>query len=74
MKILSMTVLARSNKDEVEEISPTEFVVRVKAEPTKGHANKEALKALARHLGIPFAKLMPTKNDGDNIKTVMVIE
>ncbi len=74
MRILTMTVLSRCKRDEVEETGPDAFLVRVKAMPTKGQSNKNALKILAHHLGVGTHQLMPTIKDGQATKTVMVIE
>ncbi len=74
MKVVTMHVKPRSNKDEVEQVSETEFIVRVKAEPTKGIANKNALKLLAHHLDIPFSRVMLTKGEKFQIKTVLIMD
>lgn len=74
MKVITITVKSRSKRNEVEEINGTEFVVRVKAAPEKGKANKEAIKTIARHLGLPSSQLMLTKGEKYETKTILVMD
>ncbi len=74
MRVVTMTVKPRCAREEVEEIGEDEFMVRVKAEPLRGRANKEALKLLAHHLGVSHSKVMLTKGEGSPVKRVLIME
>lgn len=72
MRIIQITVKARNNREIVEETATDEFLVCVKSSPERGRSTKDALKLIARHLHVPFAKLMLTANEGQQIKTVVI--
>lgn len=74
MKVITMIVKSRCAREEVEEIGEDEFMVRVKAEPTRGLSEKVALKLLAQHFRIPHSKLMLTKGEGGPKKRVLIME
>jgi len=56
MKILVM-VKANSKHPRIEEVSPGEFRVHVKAPPREGKANEAVLKALAEHVHVPLCRI-----------------
>ncbi|MEP7167463.1 MAG: DUF167 domain-containing protein [Candidatus Woesebacteria bacterium] len=69
-----MTVKPRCAREEVEELGEDEFMVRVKADPLRGRANKEALKLLAHHLGVSHSKVMMASHEGGPQKRVLIME
>ena len=52
MKVFTIHVKPLSSRDEVITIGDDEFEVHTKQPPTRGKANKDAIKLLARHLGM----------------------
>lgn len=56
MKI-SVKVKSGAKINSVEKISERDFVVFTKNPPREGRANEGALKALARHFGVPKSSL-----------------
>ena len=50
---LNIKVLPRSSKQEVTRIDANLYGVRVFAAPAKGEANKEVIKLIAAHFGLP---------------------
>ncbi len=74
MKILHITVKPSSSRDEVEEVSPSEFTIRTPAPAKEGKANKEVIKLLARHLHVSPASLMVSKGERWNEKTILLLD
>lgn len=74
MKVLTVHVKPRASRDEVEKKSEFEYIVHVKALPQKGKANKDALKILARFLGVSQSQLALTKGEKLQTKTVLLMD
>lgn len=55
---LFVTAKTNAREEKVESIDDTHFVVRVKATPVEGKANKAIAKALAKHLQIAPSRLI----------------
>ena len=50
---LNIKVQPRARKPGIEKVSSGEYKIRVSAPPSKGEANKEVIKTLASHFGLP---------------------
>lgn len=50
---LTVSVQPRSQNPGIEKLDSGEYRVRVHAPPVKGEANKEAVKTVASHFGVP---------------------
>ncbi|MBP9700123.1 DUF167 domain-containing protein [Candidatus Woesebacteria bacterium] len=74
MRVITIQVHPRSNRDEVIQTGKDTFDVRVKAMPEKGKANKDAIKELAHFLGMPQSNLLLTKGEKFQEKTILVLE
>lgn len=74
MKVLTIHVKHTWPRDEVLELAPDEYEVRSKLAPKNGRAVKDAIKILARHLGLSESQLMLTSHEGSPIKQVLVLE
>lgn len=74
MKVVTMIVKARAAHEAIEETGPDVYVANVKSTPERGRATKDALKLLARHLRVPFSKLLLTSRDGLAQKTVCIVD
>ena len=74
MRVLQIIVKPRCPRESIEVVSEDEMSISVKSTPERGRATKDALKLLARHLNVPFAKLMLTSNEGLQVKTVVVLD
>lgn len=74
MKVLTIHVKHTWPRDEVIVLGPDEYEVRSKLTPKKGRANKDAIKILARYLGLSESQLMLTSNEGSPIKQILVLE
>ena len=72
--MLSVTVIPQSTRNSVEQTGPTAYKVHVTQTAFKGKANREMLKALAHHLKVPASKLVVSRGDRTNEKTVILLE
>jgi hypothetical protein len=50
---LNIKVQPRARQPGIEKVSSGEYKIRVSAPPSKGEANKEVIKTLASHFGLP---------------------
>lgn len=69
---LYVTVQPRSRKSEVEKLNSGEYKVRVVAPPSKGEANREVIKILASHFGLPPSRLRIVRGQKSRRKLVLV--
>lgn len=69
---LYVTVQPRSRKSEVEKLNSGEYKVRVVAPPSKGEANREVIKILASHFGLPPSRLRIVRGQKSRRKVVLV--
>ena len=53
IKRISVKVIPRSKLERVEQIDDSVFVVRTRAIPEKGKANREVVRLLEEHFGVP---------------------
>ncbi len=74
MRVITIHVYPRSNRDEVVQTGTDTYDVRVKAMPEKGKANKDAIKTLAYFLGLPQSRLLLTKGEKFQDKTIVVLD
>ncbi len=51
--LLKVKVQTRARNPGIEKIGPSEYNVRVRAAPSKGEANKQAIKLIADYFGLP---------------------
>ncbi len=72
--IVEVRVSANSPKQAVEEMGEGKLKVRVKAKPVEGRANAEVVELLARHFGVPAARVRILRGSTSNRKTIEVIE
>ena len=52
---LNIKVYPRSRKQDITQIDSDTYKVRVLAPPSKGEANKEVIKIIAAHFGLPVS-------------------
>lgn len=74
MTVYTLTVRASAARDEVVKTGEETFDIHTKAPAKKGKANKEAIKLLSKHLGVPQSMLMLTKGEKFHIKTVLLLD
>ncbi len=74
MQILKVVVIPLSSRNDVETTGPDAYKVHVTQSAIKGKANKEMLKHLAKHLGVPVSRLLISRGDRSNEKTVILLE
>jgi hypothetical protein len=74
MQVLSVTVIPQASRNSVQAMGSDAYKVHVTASAFKGKANKEMLKHLARHLGVPASRLLISRGDRTNDKTVILLQ
>ncbi|MGB9892895.1 MAG: DUF167 domain-containing protein [Candidatus Saccharicenans sp.] len=73
-KILKVSVQPKSSRQQLVQISETEFKAKLFSAPTKGKANAELLELLAEHLKIPHSKLRLIRGETSRIKFIEILE
>jgi len=71
---LKITVRTNSSRPGVEELEDGSLKVFVSASPEKGKANKEALKLIAGHLGVPRGRVSIARGVTSRDKMVIVYD
>ncbi len=66
----TVMVRPRARKRFIEETGPGEFKVRVVSAAEKGAANREVLRLLADHLGVPPSKLKIIQGEKSRQKVI----
>lgn len=74
MRILTVTVHPDSTRDDVVAVNENAFKVYVTQSSKQGKANKTAMIKLAQFLGVPPAKLILSRGDRSNNKTVILLD
>jgi uncharacterized protein len=74
MEVLTIQVNPFASRDEVKKISDTEYEVSTVAPPEKGKANKQVVKLLARFFNMSPSKLIITKGERWNTKTILKMD
>jgi uncharacterized protein (TIGR00251 family) len=74
MQVLTITVVPSASRNDVVPTGQDNYKVYVTAPAQKGKANKDMLKILSKHLGLPVSHLIISRGDRSNKKTVLVLE
>ncbi|PWU24341.1 hypothetical protein C5B42_00035 [Candidatus Cerribacteria bacterium 'Amazon FNV 2010 28 9'] len=74
MTILTIHVKPRSSRDDVKKIGTNEFEVSTVAAPEEGRANDQVMKLLARYFNTSPSKLVVTKGERWNDKTILLMD
>ncbi len=74
MRILSVTVIPQSSRNEVVPQGENSYKVYVTQPALKGKANAAMCKVLAQHLNVPQSRLILSRGDRSNEKTVILTE
>ncbi len=74
MKAITLTVHPSARRDEVKQISASEFNVSTTAPAKEGKANKQVIKLLARFLNTSPSNLIVAKGERWNTKTILFLE
>lgn len=74
MKVFTVTVHPGSKRDVVEKVSSEEYKISTVAPAKEGKANKMVIKLLANHLKVSASKLLVTKGERWNTKTILQLE
>lgn len=69
---LTVNVQPRSPNPGIEELDNGEYRVRVKAPPAKGEANREVVKTVASHFGVPPSCVKIVRGMKSRKKTVLI--
>ncbi len=73
-KFLDVIVKPKSSVEEVKQIAPNTFQVKVKEPPTEGRANKRVLELLAKHLNIPKSRLRIKSGASSRRKIIQIVD
>lgn len=74
MKALTVTVQPQARKDEVTKVSDTEYNVSTTQPAKEGKANKHVVKLLARYFNCSPSKLIVSKGERWNTKTILLLD
>jgi len=69
---LSIRVQPRARKPGLEKLSSGEYKIRVLAPPSKGEANREVIKTLASHFGLPPSRVKIVRGEKSRRKLVLL--
>jgi hypothetical protein len=69
---LNIKVQPRARKPGIEKVSSGEYKIRVSAPPSKGEANKEVIKTLASHFGLPLSRVKIIRGQKSQHKLVLL--
>ncbi|NIO48626.1 MAG: YggU family protein [Candidatus Aminicenantes bacterium] len=69
---LNIKVQPRARKPGLEKVSSREYKIRVSAPPSKGEANREVVKALASHFGLPPSRVKIVRGQKSKSKLVLL--
>lgn len=70
---INVKVKPNSKTEEVIPEDSNSFIVRVKAPPVEGKANRAVIKALAKHFDIPESRLAIIKGLTSKTKVIQII-
>lgn len=74
MNALTITVQPQARRDEVKKVSETEYTISTTQPAKEGKANKHVIKLLARFLQTSPSKLIVTKGERWNTKTILFMD
>ena len=69
---LNIRVQPRSRKQDITQIGVDSYKVRVLAPPSKGKANKEVIKIIADHFGLPVSLVHIVRGSTSRDKVVTI--
>jgi uncharacterized protein (TIGR00251 family) len=69
---LTVNVQPRAQNPGIEKLDSGEYKVRVHAPPTKGEANKEVVKTVASHFGVPSSWVKIVRGMKSRKKAVLI--
>lgn len=69
---LTVNVQPRAQNPGIEKLDSGEYRVRVHAPPTKGEANREVMKTLASHFGVPPSRVKIVRGMKSRKKSVLI--
>ena len=69
---LNIKVRPRARKPGIEKVSSGEYKIRVSAPPSKGEANKEVVKILASHFGLPPSSVKIVRGQKSQRKLILL--
>ena len=69
---LNIKVQPRARKPGLEKVNSGEYKIRVSAPPSKGEANKEVIKTLASHFGLPPSSVKIVRGQKSQHKLVLL--
>lgn len=69
--VLKIRLRPSSSRQGIVGVQDDRLLISVHSPPEKGKANREALKVLARHLGVPASRLEITSGLASRLKTVL---
>ncbi len=69
---LNIKVHPRSRKQDITQIDTDTYKVRVLAPPSKGEANKEVIKIIAAHFGLPVSLVQIVRGHASRDKVVAI--
>lgn len=70
--LLTVNVQPRAQNPGIEKLDSGEYRVRVHAPPAKGEANKEVMKTLASHFGVPASCVKIVRGMKSRKKAVLI--
>ena len=71
-KRLSVRVHPRSRKQEIAELDENSYKIHVTSAPSKGEANEEVRKLIAKYLAIPLSKVKIVRGHRSRNKLVSI--
>lgn len=74
MKKIQIKVIPRSSKNELIELSPGQFKVKITAAPVDGKANAALIELLAKHFKIPKSSVHILRGESSQNKIVEIME
>ena len=67
---LTVRVKPNSKVESVEQVSETEFIIRVKTPPIEGRANEAVIGALGAHFRIPKSRISIIRGISGKVKVI----
>ena len=69
---LNIRVITNAREISVEQLSPTEYRVKLRAKPIKGEANRELIVVLANHFKLPKSSIRIIRGEHSKNKIVEI--
>ena len=71
-RFLSVKVHPRSRKQEIEKLDEDSYKIHVISAPSKGEANEEVRKLIARHLAVPVSRVKIARGHRSRSKLITI--